>query len=747
MKKKSHTGFLCHENPSIKQLFRTMKVTIFLLCFCTLSIVANTVNSQNVRVTITKVNAPLDEILNEIESQTDYLFMYSDALDVKKRISIKVKEKPVSEVLSTLFNGQIKFELEGMHIILSAPKAGNVTLPQQNKKAITVTGQVVDSAGETIIGATVLEKGTSNNGVATDIDGKFSIEVDKGSILQVSFIGYITQEVKVNGTSPLKIQLQEDTHTLDEVVVVGYGSQKKVNLTGAVANVDVQDAIASRPITDVAKALQGITPGLSITTNVGGIGIDSNIKLRGATGSLNATAGTSPLILVDNVEVPSLTLVNPNDIASISVLKDAASASIYGTRAAWGVILITTKQGKKNEKVNITYSNNFSWSTPTTMHEIAKTYDCAQAILLAAERRGMSTITSVGYTIDETALQKMKEWDMKYGGMSQSELGEMKLGRDFEQRGGKWYFYRGFDPLDMFMKDWSPQQKHDLSISGGNDKTSYNISMGYLNQKGVLKVNTDEYDRYTFNSNINTKLRDWWSVRANVMFSRSNKSEPYQYTGGTFDVWYNLLRWPAFYPYADYRGIPFRSSITEIKYANRETLTNNFGRINLGTTINPIKDLSINFDYTFALLNDFQKRNGGEVWGYDFFNTNDPFTYAEFYGNTHNRVVERSRYTMSNTFKAYGTYEKTLAQTHNLKVMVGMDAESRENIGHSSERRTLVSFDNPEINLAIGEQYVDGTAYHNDFAAVGFFGRFNYDYMGKYLLEVNARYDGSSKFP
>lgn len=724
-----------------------MKVTIFLLCFCTLSIVANTVNSQNVRVTITKVNAPLDEILNEIESQTDYLFMYSDALDVKKRISIKVKEKPVSEVLSTLFNGQIKFELEGMHIILSAPKAGNVTLPQQNKKAITVTGQVVDSAGETIIGATVLEKGTSNNGVATDIDGKFSIEVDKGSILQVSFIGYITQEVKVNGTSPLKIQLQEDTHTLDEVVVVGYGSQKKVNLTGAVANVDVQDAIASRPITDVAKALQGITPGLSITTNVGGIGIDSNIKLRGATGSLNATAGTSPLILVDNVEVPSLTLVNPNDIASISVLKDAASASIYGTRAAWGVILITTKQGKKNEKVNITYSNNFSWSTPTTMPEIAKTYDCAQAILLAAERRGMSTITSVGYTIDETALQKMKEWDMKYGGMSQSELGEMKLGRDFEQRGGKWYFYRGFDPLDMFMKDWSPQQKHDLSISGGNDKTSYNISMGYLNQKGVLKVNTDEYDRYTFNSNINTKLRDWWSVRANVMFSRSNKSEPYQYTGGTFDVWYNLLRWPAFYPYADYRGIPFRSSITEIKYANRETLTNNFGRINLGTTINPIKDLSINFDYTFALLNDFQKRNGGEVWGYDFFNTNDPFTYAEFYGNTHNRVVERSRYTMSNTFKAYGTYEKTLAQTHNLKVMVGMDAESRENIGHSSERRTLVSFDNPEINLAIGEQYVDGTAYHNDFAAVGFFGRFNYDYMGKYLLEVNARYDGSSKFP
>ena len=214
-------------------------------------------------------------------------------------------------------------------------------------QSISVTVTVVDTKGEPIIGANVIEKGTTNGGI-TDLDGVSKLNVKPGAILQVSFVGYTTQEVKA--TSVMKVVLKDDTELLDEVVVVGYGAQKKVNLTGAVANVDVQEAIASRPVTDIAKALQGITPGLSITTNVGGIGVDSNIKLRGATGSLSATEGTSPLILVDNVEVPSLSLVNPDDIASISVLKDAASASIYGTRAAWGVVLITTKTGKKNDK-------------------------------------------------------------------------------------------------------------------------------------------------------------------------------------------------------------------------------------------------------------------------------------------------------------------------------------------------------------------------------------------------------------
>lgn len=621
--------------------------------------------------------------------------------------------------------------------------------PQAEQEAVqsgSISGMVVDSDGEPIIGASVMQKGT-NTGTATDLDGRFTLKVKKGTPLTISYVGFEPQTVLASNN--MEVVLKSSTELLDEVVVVGYGVQKKVNLTGAVANIDVSEAVASRPITDIAKALQGVSPGVNVTTNLGGVGVESTIKLRGATGSLNATGGTSPLILVDNVEVPSLSMVNPDDIESISVLKDAASSSIYGTRAAWGVILITTKTGKKNEKPRISYSNNFAWSTPTTMPQVAKTYESAQAILLAAQRSNPSTtnVSSVGYNVSAEAIEKMKEWDALYGGMSQEELGEMQLGRDFEQIGGKWYWYRSFDPLDMFLRDWTPQQKHNLSISGGSDKTTYNISMGYLDQNGIIKVNPDEYKRYTFNANVNTNIRDWWSVRANVMFTRSQKKEPYKYTSGYSDLWYYLLRWPAFYPYGTYELKPFRSAITEVQYANHEYTTRNFTRVNLGSTVSPIKGLDVNFDYTFALYNTYLKREGGEVYGYDFFNTNNPLQYTSLYSATHNRAIEDSEYTMINTFKAYATYAKTFNENHNLKVMVGMDAETREKLGHYSERLELVNLDKPEINLALGDQFVDGDPFHNDYAAAGVFGRINYDYQGKYLAELNARYDGSSLFP
>ena len=309
---------------------------------------------------------------------------------------------------------------------------------QQVSQTATITGKVLDKNGNPVIGASVLVKGTNTGGM-TDIDGNFSIKAAPGATLQVSYVGFETREVKAK--QGVEVTLVENPELLEEVVVVGYGTQKKVNLTGAVANIDVEEAVGSRPITDVAKALQGVSPGLSITTNVGGIGVDSNIRLRGTTGSLNAGSGTSPLILVDNVEVPSLSLVNPNDIESISVLKDAASAAIYGTRAAWGVILITTKQGKKNEKPTVKYSNNFAWNTPSIMPQVATSWGSAQAALIAAQRSGSNTVSSIGYNIDELAIQKMKDWDAQYGSWSQEQLGEMQLGRDFEQRDGKWYFY------------------------------------------------------------------------------------------------------------------------------------------------------------------------------------------------------------------------------------------------------------------------------------------------------------------
>lgn len=620
------------------------------------------------------------------------------------------------------------------------------TLSAQSR--VTVKGTVTDETDQPVMSASVKVIGMPNKGAITDLDGHFTLtDVASDATLRISYVGYIPQEIKLNGRTSLTIKLLPDSELLGEVVVVGYGTQKKENLTGAVASVDVEKTLQNRPIGDVGHALQGVTPGLSVTSISGQLGQGPAIKLRGASGSLNATKGTTPLILVDNVPVPDLSFVNPNDIANISVLKDAASSSIYGTRAAFGVILITTKKGRASEKPRITYSTNFAWNTPTVMPKLAKSYENAQALLLMAEREGGSSVTSVGYNIDDLAVQKMKEWYDKYHGMSEEELGEIQEGRDFEFRGGKYYWYRDFDPIDMFMRKWAPQQNHNLTISGGTDKTTYSMGLGFLKQTGSLKFNPDNNQRYTFTPSISTQINKWLRVHGSVMYTHDSYARPYRFTSGVYDMWYYLLRWPSFYPYGTYEGKPFRNAITEVQQAKMETRSRNYSRINAGAVFTPIENLDINFDYTYTHVNTYTYRPGGQVWGRDFFNTDNPLKYDSLYSKTHNRVIEYSDYADNHVYKLYGTYNLMINDNHRLKFMAGFDAEENEYRGHSSQRRELVSLDYPEIALAIGDQYVDDNPYHYDRATCGFFGRINYDLLGRYLFEVNARYDASSKFP
>lgn len=616
------------------------------------------------------------------------------------------------------------------------------------QSTITVSGTVTDEADQPVMSATVMVVGQTNKGALTDIDGHFTITgVAPDATLRISYVGYVTQEVKLEGRTTLDVRLMPDSELLDEVVVVGYGIQKKENLTGAVASVDVDKALQSRPIADVGHALQGVTPGLSVTSISGQLGQGPTIKLRGSSGSINASAGTTPLILVDNVPIPDLSYVNPNDIASISVLKDAASASIYGTRAAFGVILITTKKGAEERKPTLTYSTNFAWHTPTIMPKLAKSYENAEALLLMSQREGKSSVTSVGYNIDDLAVQKMRDWYDKYHGMSESELGEIQEGRDFEIRGGKYYWYREFDPIDMFMSKWAPQQNHNLSLSGGTSKTTYNLGMGFLTQTGPLRYNPDTNKRYTFTPNISAQINDWLRVHGSVMYTHDSYARPYRFTSGVYDMWYYLLRWPSFYPYGTYEGKPFRNAITEVQQAKMETRNRNYMRVNAGAVITPVANLDINFDYTFTHVNTHTYRPGGEVWGRDFFNTNNPLKYDSLYSKSHNRAYEQSDYSDNHVYKVYGTYNWVVNEEHRLKFMAGFDAEENEFRGHSSDRKGLVSLDYPEIALATGDQYVDDVAYHYDRATCGFFGRINYDLLGRYLFEVNARYDASSKFP
>lgn len=609
---------------------------------------------------------------------------------------------------------------------------------------ISISGTVIDQkTGETVPGASVVVEGTSVGSV-TDMDGRFQISAQNDATLLVSFIGYTTQVVGVNNQTDITVKLAVGNTMLDDVIVVGYGTQKKENLTGAVASVNVQETLEARPITDVGRGLQGVTPGVTISTTTGDLGASPTIKIRGGNNSLSGSS--SPLILVDNVEIPDLMMVNPDDIASISILKDAASASIYGTRASSGVILITTKRGKARERVAITYTNNFAWKTPTTMPEMADGDVGVDMAFQAMQRVNPNTnsFSVLGMAVNENSAQKMREWEEQYG---DQDLGsEMVLGRDFEQGAdGKWYFYRPWDVKELFLKTWTPQQSHNISLNGGSEKTSFNLSLGFLDQTGSLKIKEDKYNRYNVTLGVNSDLTDWFKGRAQIMISKSDLETPYSYSGTKADPWYYLLRWPVFYPYGTYEGKDFRSSITDVKQANMIETSKSMVRATLGGTATINEDLTIDASYTYTKNDDHIYTPGGYAEGYNFWGSQGINNYHVYSGTSHNMVRYESNWDATNTFKAYATYNKTFGEDHVLKAMVGTDAESYIYTYQKSERRDLIDITKPEIPLATGDQYVGGD--REQWATLGFFGRVNYSYKDKVLLEANGRYDGSSNFP
>src|SRR5574344_350321 len=380
----------------------------------------------------------------------------------------------------------------------SAPESSTTTFVQQQN--VTVTGRVLDETGAPVIGASVYEKGTKN-GSMTDANGRFTLKVKAGASVTVSYIGYLTQSVKASRN--MVITLQEDNKTLGEVVVVGYGSQKKENLTGAVASVDVNKTLESRPIVDVGRGLQGSTPGLSITVPDAEIGSEPTIKIRGQFASINGS--TSPLILLDNVEIPSITMVNPDDIESISVLKDAAASSIYGAKAAFGVVLITTKKGAKSESMNISYSGNFSWQSTEKDYNMGG-LDAWRYIRQADANQGR-TLSGAFFYITEEGLAKAEDWQKNYGG---------KIGKDDPYVYGRdWYVdsqghkigLRPFNAYDYMVRQWAPTQEHRLSFNGKSGKTSYNVGLGYLDQSGMNKTAKDDsFQRYNASIRLSTQF-------------------------------------------------------------------------------------------------------------------------------------------------------------------------------------------------------------------------------------------------
>jgi TonB-dependent SusC/RagA subfamily outer membrane receptor len=348
----------------------------------------------------------------------------------------------------------------------------------QSQAAVNIRGTVLDENNEPVIGASIVQKGATSTGVTTDVNGNFSVHVKPGTKLKVSFVGYVPQEVAASNN--MVIYLKPSTEQLDQLVVVGYGSQKKADLTGAVATVDVAKAMDSRPVEDAARALQGTVPGLTITTSNGDFSSNPTIKIRG-TGTLSNSANSSPLIVVDGVPVDDMSFLNPDDIAEISVLKDAASSAVYGTRAAFGVILITTKGSGSKDRVSVNYTNNFAWNEATILPQFANTVDNITTALQSAYRAGTDKdVFGMQY---EDILPYAQAWQEQHGGKKYDSYRELteyvdenNVG-DYRVINGKWLRYADWD-IQKTLFQTAPSQKHNVSLEGTSGKTSYRASFG-----------------------------------------------------------------------------------------------------------------------------------------------------------------------------------------------------------------------------------------------------------------------------
>ena len=637
----------------------------------------------------------------------------------------------------------------------------------------SVSGVIRDKAtNELLPGVTVLEKGTSN-GTVTNTDGRFELSVSEGATLLVSYIGMAPQELAVGNSSTINVTMESAFEELEEIVAVGYGTQKKTNLTGAVASVDMK-VLESRPVPDVGRGLQGTTPGLNVVIPSGEIGSDPIIKIRGQFGSMQG--GSSPLILMDNVEIPSIQMVNPDDIESISILKDAASASIYGAKAAFGVILITTKKGAKNESVNVSYSGNLAFQNISKKMEMAE-LDALEYSTLAFERVG-GVVAGAFWQITREGYDKAKIWQETYGDIVKPN-DPMLYGRDwYVDASNRKIGLRTYDPYDYMVNEWTPTQTHNLSVNGKSGKTDYNMAVGYLDQTGLIKpADVDEFQRYNGSIRVGTEINDHLKVYAGAMYSKRKKSYAYANPPLNVDPWLYVYRWGPTYPFTTEDGDPLRSPAYEMEAANTAFQETNYTSMNGGFNYSPLKDWKINFDYTHANEEYTEKRPGTRFTARDTWSTpiakNDASGNRIYVNNAGEEVSSTTEGAMPayrlamSTYTAVGanpdhvyriaqnrqwnttnintTYDLNFDDIHKFNFMLGMNSVSYTLGSNSSQVTQLVDYENPQFNLAYGTQTSGGNEYWE--SQLGFFGRVNYNFKERYLLEANLRYDGTSKFP
>ncbi len=592
------------------------------------------------------------------------------------------------------------------------------------------TGVVVDQNGETVIGASVVVKGTTN-GTITGLDGDFSIpNVKKGDVIVVSYVGYMNSEIIWEG-KPLKIALKEDSKTLDEVVVVGYATVKKANLTGAVSAVD-DKVLADRPIVNLGQGLQGTIPNLNITTS-GQPGKGSSFNVRGET-SIN---GGSPLVLVDGVQMDP-NLINPQDVASVSVLKDAASASIYGARAAYGVILITTKSGRKNMPTQVSFDASVSFNSPTTRPEYMNSMEYAHWMNAA------NNTTSGRDLLSQEEMEHIEAYF--YDPVNNLPVFVAKDPSSWQYgncQAGKYAYCGNTDWMKEMYKKTYPVQKYNVNINGGSDKATYYTSVGYMDQGSLMRYGDEGFRKFNMVNNINYDINNWMHVSMKTSYIRTELDGLAQDAvhGESWIGNDTQPLMPVKHPDGNWSGQGNYTNFAAVldEMGSRKTTKNDFWNT-LALKLTPLKGLTINMDYTFNYYAEHGKvhRKTFNEYGID-----GKFLQV-FQHSRPSGVSESQANDTYNAFNLFGDYELTLGK-HYFKVMAGYNQETKHTRGFSASRDELISNDLPSMNAATGEKYV-GNSDDSWATRSGFF-RVNYSFADRYLLEVNGRYDLSSKFP
>lgn len=676
----------------IKHLFRIMRNTILALFIFVGTTFASESYSQTMKVTVVADNISTGKVINEIEKQTDYLFVYNvNEVNLKRHVKVNAQNKSVAEVLNKVFEGtDIYYAMEGKNIMLMS-KAGDGEAAQQANK---VTGIVKDANGEPVIGANVTVKGQSI-GTITDIDGRFVLDAPANSVLQITYIGFTSQDVKIGNKKEIVVTLAEDTETLDEVVVVGYGTQKKVNLTGAVGNVSMKD-IGDRPITNASNALQGTVSGVYALQKSGQPGADGAvINIRGV-GTLN---NSDPLVLIDGFP-GSMSDVDASDINSISVLKDAASASIYGNRAANGVVLITTKKGALG-KVKLSYNGYFGIQEATSLPSVLNSYDYATLYNEACRNSGQQE-------------KYLPEQIQKF-------------------RDGTDPMYPSIDYFDVYY-DKASMQNHRLNLTGGSDNFQYAIMLGYLDQEGIL-VGTN-YRKTDFRTNIDSYL---WKKRLRVTTRLSGnygvKKEPR-------DIW--NAKWYAtnapVWPLKNEEGI-WMSVNGERNY---------YGEIMEGSSSRTER-----YVFNGQLEGELKIWDGLSAqltYGYNVESSNvNAFhanvTLANTDGSTKSLMSDLNETNHLNYQTLLTTllkYDKKFGK-HSVSAMVGYSEEYFKWKWNSGFRSGFVNNNQPILNLGDAST-MSNNADAYDLGLRSYFARINYSFNDRYLFEANIRRDGSSRF-